>query len=326
MRANRWFDVRMRERVRRLTVTSMSVMLIASLSPLPAMASTASDISSKTDEITRLSDEIDDATDKAGDIEASIEENASTIEETQQRLANLQERVDDVVKGTYKTGTNVITILASGDVSDIVSSLSRHQQASDSLSDAIEETESLEEDLQRQSDELLRQKDEQEQTIADLKEKKETLDDELASLKRQLTEEQSEANVKASQAVQKAEASSQTAQTFTTDTSTDGWKSGRASAYGGSSDPGTGMTTANGSKVTDWSMGVAIPLSWGRRDLLGHQVEISYNGKSVIATINDLGGMGGGSRALDLQPGVFKALGASTCQTWGVRTVQYRIL
>lgn len=50
----------------------------------------------------------------------------------------------------------------------------------------------------------------------------------------------------------------------------------------------------------------------------GHAVEISYGGRSVIATINDCGGMGGGSRSLDLQPGVFKALGYSTCQAWGI--------
>ena len=37
-------------------------------------------------------------------------------------------------------------------------------------------------------------------------------------------------------------------------------------------------------------------------------------------------GMGGGSRALDLQPGVFKAFGFNTCQAWGVRTVSYRFL
>jgi hypothetical protein len=36
--------------------------------------------------------------------------------------------------------------------------------------------------------------------------------------------------------------------------------------------------------------------------------------------------MGGGARALDLQPGVFKAFGFSTCDDWGVREVQYRFL
>ena len=111
-----------------------------------------------------------------------------------------------------------------------------------------------------------------------------------------------------------------------TSNSTAGWKTGKASAYGGSTDPGCGTITANGSRVTNSSMGVAIPLAWGRRDLLGHKVEIQYNGKTVTATINDLGGMGGGSRALDLQPGVFKSFGFNSCRAWGVRTVKYRIL
>ena len=37
-------------------------------------------------------------------------------------------------------------------------------------------------------------------------------------------------------------------------------------------------------------------------------------------------GMGGGSRSLDLQPGVWKAFGYSSCDDWGLRTVSYRIL
>ncbi len=107
---------------------------------------------------------------------------------------------------------------------------------------------------------------------------------------------------------------------------TSGWSSGVASAYGGATDPGCGSITANGSYVSESSMGVAIPLSWGRNDLLGHTVLISYGGKTVTAVINDLGNMGGGSRALDLQPGVFRAFGADSCNGWGLREVQYKIL
>ena len=117
-----------------------------------------------------------------------------------------------------------------------------------------------------------------------------------------------------------------TTTTSSTSNSTAGWKTGVASAYGGYTDPGCGSITANGSRVTESSMGVAIPLAWGRRDLLGHKVEISYGGKTVTAVINDLGGMGGGSRALDLQPGVWRAFGFGSCNSWGVRTVKYRIL
>lgn len=108
-----------------------------------------------------------------------------------------------------------------------------------------------------------------------------------------------------------------------------GWKTGVASAYGGSSDKSTPNPgrTATGAVCNDTSMGVAIPMSWsGYRSYLGHAIEISYGGKTVIATINDCGYMGGGSRSLDLQPGVFKAFGYKTCNAWGLRTVSYRIL
>lgn len=106
-----------------------------------------------------------------------------------------------------------------------------------------------------------------------------------------------------------------------------GWKTGAASAYGSTSDGTLGQPTASGALVTETSMGVAIPLSWpNARSYLGRQVEISYGGMTVVATVNDLGGMGGGSRSLDLQPGVWKAFGASSCLDWGVRTVSYRFL
>ncbi|MCD8316589.1 MAG: hypothetical protein LUB61_04210, partial [Eggerthellaceae bacterium] len=117
-----------------------------------------------------------------------------------------------------------------------------------------------------------------------------------------------------------------------TDTSTDssaGWLSGSASAYGGSSDPNTPNpgTTATGAVCDDNSMGVAISTSMPNyKSYLGRTVEISYGGRTVYATVNDCGSLGGGSRVLDLQPGVFKALGFSTCQAWGVRTVSYRFL
>ena len=47
---------------------------------------------------------------------------------------------------------------------------------------------------------------------------------------------------------------------------------------------------------------------------------------TVFATVNDCGYMGGGSRSLDLQPGVWKAFGFSSCTDWGLRTVSYRFL
>ena len=108
-----------------------------------------------------------------------------------------------------------------------------------------------------------------------------------------------------------------------------GWKTGVASAYGGSTDPYTPNpgTTATGDVCDDYSMGVAIPMAWPNfGSYFGRTVQISYDGMTVYAVINDCGGMGGGSRSLDLQPGVWKAFGYSSCDDWGLRTVSYRIL
>ena len=108
-----------------------------------------------------------------------------------------------------------------------------------------------------------------------------------------------------------------------------GWLSGTASAYGGSTDPYTPNpgTTATGAVCDDNSMGVAVPMSMPNyRSYFGRTVEISWNGKTVYATVNDCGSMRGGSRVLDLQPGVWKAFGFSSCRAWGLRTVSYRFL
>lgn len=111
--------------------------------------------------------------------------------------------------------------------------------------------------------------------------------------------------------------------------SSKGWKTGLASAYGGSSDPYTPNpgVTATGAVCDDNSWGVAIPMSWSNyRSYFGRAVEVNYGGKTIVTTINDCGGLSGGARSLDLQPGVFKAFGFKTCQAWDVRTVSYRIL
>lgn len=106
-----------------------------------------------------------------------------------------------------------------------------------------------------------------------------------------------------------------------------GWQSGVVSAYGSTSDGTLGAHTATGAVVSESSMGVAVPMSMPNyRSYFGRSVEISYGGRTVVAVVNDCGGLGGGSRALDLQPGVWKALGASSCFDWGVRTVSYRFL
>lgn len=142
------------------------------------------------------------------------------------------------------------------------------------------------------------------------------------------TDRNTSANTNSNSSSSNSSSNSGSSSSGSSDSST-GWKTGVASAYGGSSDASTPNpgTTATGAVCNDSSMGVAIPMAWSNyRSYFGHAVEIKYGGKTVVATINDCGGMGGGSRSLDLQPGVFKAFGFSTCQDWGLRTVSYRIL
>ena len=102
-----------------------------------------------------------------------------------------------------------------------------------------------------------------------------------------------------------------------------GWSTGMASAYS-LGDFGVDSYTANGSILTDSSMGVAVPAEWAY--LLGSTVEIAYGDVVVTAVVNDTGGFLRYGRALDLQPGVWKAFGFSSVYDWGVRSVSWRIV
>lgn len=107
------------------------------------------------------------------------------------------------------------------------------------------------------------------------------------------------------------------------------WETGVASAYDVEAykdgEDNTGLNvTASGIMLHENSITVAVPQS--KSYLLGSIVEICYDGKVVIATVTDTGGFEGYGRALDFAPGVFKALGASTSQEWGTRTISYRFI
>ena len=99
---------------------------------------------------------------------------------------------------------------------------------------------------------------------------------------------------------------------------------GIAGAYGGSDDSGK-TTTVTGETVDDYSMGVAIPISWPNyRSYLGKTILINHGGMTVLAKINDAGALIG--RSLDLQPGVFRSFGYKSCADWGIRSISYCIL
>lgn len=87
-----------------------------------------------------------------------------------------------------------------------------------------------------------------------------------------------------------------------------------ASMYG----EGDGLmygTTASGDTLTPTSMGVAM-----KTMPLGTIIEITYNGRTVTAVVNDRGPYSG-NRQIDMQPAVASALGFS-----GVGTIGYRVV
>ncbi len=107
------------------------------------------------------------------------------------------------------------------------------------------------------------------------------------------------------------------------------WQTGIASAYDvESNDDGVGNfgvnVTASGIKLREDSITVAVPAS--KSYLLGSIVELCYDDKVIVATVTDTGGFEGFGRALDLAPGIFKALGASTSHDWGTRSIYYRYI
>lgn len=259
-------------------------------------------------------------------------------------------------------------VLSSEDISEFTKNLTYYSSIQEDQAQKVAEQEQLRDTFSSALSELDAQRDEQQKLIDEAEQKKsqaEKVVSDASAKVSSIKEEQAQAQLAALQVqaaeMQKKEEAKQQASSSASqpnsnwNTNTDrnpsantnsnsssngssssnsgsvsaGWKTGVASAYGGSSDASTPNpgTTATGAICNDSSMGVAVPMSWPNyRSYLGRAVEIKYGGKTVIATVNDCGYMGGGSRALDLQPGVFKAFGFSTCQAWGVRTVSYRFL
>lgn len=96
------------------------------------------------------------------------------------------------------------------------------------------------------------------------------------------------------------------------------WYDAVASAYDPNCNGGTG--TASGIPLDWWTPTVASP--WLP---LGSYIEIYYGGMTVVAQVTDRGPYIGG-RDLDLAPGVFYAFGFDSANSWGVRSVSYRVL
>lgn len=316
-------------------------------------------------ELNKISAECKALDKEVSDMQSKIDELADDVIEAQLKMVNGRESLSNAVRHEYKNSTSSMFLDLLLNASNFVQ-LSQNVlyvgQIMDATSDEIETQKRLKVEFEEAGKKLNVQKNEQESKLNALENKQaeaqgvvnrvsselEENKDKLDALKKQAEEikrqeaqvvkaskipsegtKPSNKNSSSNSSSNKTSSSSNSTSGESTNTSGREWREGSASAYGGSTDPNTplGNPTANGSAVTENSMGVAIPMSWPNyKDYFGRRVEIVYGGKTVYATVNDCGGMKGGARVLDLQPGVFKAFGATSCYDWGVRTVKFRFL
>lgn len=294
-----------------------------------AHADTASDLASSEETLEAKRAELAATQEDMSRLQAEIDAKAIEIQQKQESYRTVATDLSYAIRTSYKS-TNLgvpsalQAIMDSDSIDELMTRFQYAEAVTVHLTGLTKNAKDLSEDLRRQYEEISSQKDECNRMAEALSGDVASLETEVSELEDRLSQER--ARSFASSAKERTEGA--TTSTFSTG-STDGWRTGVASAYGGWSDPSTGAvcSTATGAVCDDWSMGVAVPMAWSDyRSYFNRTIEISYNGQSVIATVNDCGYMGAGSRSLDLQPGVFKAFGFSTCDDWGLRTVSYRFL
>lgn len=319
-------------------------------------AQVQTDLEAKTASLQEVADEVNASDKKVAELDDAIDELLADIEDGQSERIELQKRISALSTVMYKNDDqfDLFAIITNSDsLADVLEKTELRRKVLVEYADLAAEQQELSAKLQVQYQEVSARKDEQTAELSSLKKRQEELATAVAELQARADElDESERALLAAAAEAVQDADDQMAADSDAAASDDsakegksedgsgsgegesaqeqavssGWQSGLASAYGGSTDSGPDDPTATGSNVDDWSMGVAVPISWGPEAYYGRSVEISYGGTTVVATVVDCGDMGGGSRSLDLQPGVFKAFGFKSCDSWGVREVQYRFL
>ena len=314
---------------------------MAGLPPM-AMASTKDELEAARGSLAEAAAQVDAAQAEVDRLTGEVGRLSGEVTVAQGRYADVSRGLSSLLRASYKAGgapSALSVALSSESAESLVERMRYADEASAALAKATDGLRRAKAELEAQYAEVSAAKDAQEAAMASLGERLAEAQGEADALEERLAEEQAEAERVAAASRQAAPYAGgaddgdggdggSPAPTFATG-DTSGWRTGIASAYGGWSDPSTGAvsSTATGDICDDWSMGVAVPMAWpDYRSYFGRQVEISYDGQSVIATVNDCGYMGGGSRSLDLQPGVFKAFGYYDCDSWGLRTVSYRFL
>lgn len=336
-------------KARTVIVAGLATALLCSsaLAPASAYAVTADELQSRVDAATQA---YSDATAKVSELQAKIDESQAKIDEVNAKLPEQRERAEQSLSSLYKmqqgTPGLVSLLLSSDSFADFFTTYQYLNAVQRSNTDALVELNKMEGELSAAQQTLQAAKEEasaqQQQAQTSMTEAQTALDELNAQIAAQQAAEaaakaqaKAQAQADASSTPDSSSSSSSpntpSASTPSNPSATDGsevksdgeWMIGMASAYSIDNNTG-GNATASGDELTDDSMSVAVPLS--QRYLLGRSVQIRYNGKTITAVVNDVGGFAAYGRVLDLAGGCWKAFGCSSAGEWGVRAVQYRFL
>lgn len=282
------------------------------------------------------------AQDKVDDLQSQQDAAEQRIAELEAQLPDQRAKAAEAIRAHYKyvqgQGNAILALLSADTLDGFIAQSSYMSAIVNSDLDAVQKLDEMRRQLGEQEDKLAvaRAQAEQEAEVA-----KAAYDD--AQQKREAAEAVAKANEAAAQAAYEADVASGTADaainqainnasgsSASGSSNSGGSNSGSSSSSSASSSAsysyvaasmygeGDGFmygTTASGATVTPTSMGVAM-----KTMPLGTVIEISYNGRTVRAVVNDRGPYVG-NRQIDLQPAVAHALGFD-----GVGTVGYRVV
>lgn len=325
--------------LRLVKVVGFAVALCCALSfnAQSARAATMEELQAQAEEATNAYNE---ATSKLNEIKTKIEENQARVDEISEKLPTQLEKAETSIRTLYKmqqSTPGLVSLLLSADsFSDFITTYQYLNALQRDNIETLEELNELETELKTTQQELeiaeaqaSTEQEEAEDKLAEAQNAIVALHEQLAA------QAAAEAAAAAAAAAESGEASEEGTSSVTNEpanpSATDGseiaddssWMTGWASAYSLADNTGWDAT-ASGETLTDDSMTVAVPAD--QSYLLGRTVEISYNGTTITARVNDTGGFAKYGRVLDLAGGCWKAFGFDSPNAWGVRKVQYRFL
>lgn len=283
-------------------------------------------------------EEYQNAQEELDKLNEQIEENEARITEIEEQLPEHREKCAEAIRSSYKMQQGqpglVALLLSAEDFNEFLTMAGYLDSMNKSNIDDIEQLVEMQDELKQTRSDLEQQRADVEKKADQAREAADEAEKAAEAARKKALENAAaaEAAYKAQQEAQKQSQQESQQSPQSNDQANDipqvsepqpSAPSGNTSGdwiYVGASTYGIGDgflwgTTASGDIVTPTSMGVAM-----KTVPLGTTIEITYNGRTCTAVVNDRGPFVGG-REIDLQPAVANALGFS-----GVGTVGYRII